>query len=184
MKKLAAIALLIVLSTTTLKAQDRIMVKGKTILGRPSGSDAWVFQDSSDTLIAIKFSEYKELNKMIEELLLQEKRMEAIIKAKDELRETIENYEQKADNHIDVQTRLISTADSLYQGYKSLYTDLKKIFGVSKFSLIVGGGVGRVSGDDVRPFGNVGAEYQKFQGNLQFGSGYKGISLGYRIPIF
>ncbi|HEX9652138.1 MAG TPA: hypothetical protein VGA99_00375, partial [bacterium] len=93
-------------------------------------------------------------------------------------------YQQRADDHIKVQQQLISTADSLYTGYKSLYHDLKKITGLNTLSLIAGVGLIDPPGASWRPVGSFGVGINNYLTQFQFGKDYKGLVVGVRWPVF
>lgn len=187
MKKILLLSTLVLLNTATLvSAQSRITLKGKTISGSEVADEIWIFQNAADTVIAMNYSEYRALNRKIEELSAGQHRLERIIEAKNELIDAFENYEQKADSHIRTQDAMIETADSLYTGYRDLYRDLKSIYGLNTVSLILG--AGSFNHDQTRwhPVGNVGVTYKQYQGIFEFGIGesYKGFLVQYSIPLF
>lgn len=185
MKKIVLLPLLTLLYATV-SAQTSITIDGRTITGTEADEDIWVFEDARDTLIAMNFSEYKALNRRIEELLAERKKLNSVIEAKDELIAAFENYEEKADAHILTQEKMIETADSLYTGYKGLYEDLKSIYGIHTFSVV--GGVGAYNFDqtDWHALFSVGAEYKQYQGTVDIGldRSYIGLNLQYSIPVF
>lgn len=166
-------------------AQTSSMTLGdKTIQGQQVKKEAWLFQDEEDTIIAVTFEAYNDLVEEIKQLKADTNRLNAIITAKNELIERHKDYEVTADEHIDVQRRLIQTADSLYVGYKSLYGDLKKIYGLNTLSVIPGLGFYSLPDRSERVFGSVGIAYKKTQGHIQFGRNYTGVLLGFRLPVF
>ncbi len=167
-----------------LLGQNNITLNGVRINGEEVDNNIWVFQNNQDTIIALKFEEYKALNKKIEELLAAHEWLDSIIIAKNELIAAFEDYEEKADTHIDVQSKLINVGDSLYLGYKSLYNDLRSIYGMQTFSVILGSGAYNYDKNSWKPYLDVGVAYKNFQGNYQFGKEFKGINLQYVFPLF
>jgi len=186
MKKILLFLFIYTLSCTVSWAQTSITIDGRTISGSEADEDIWLFQDEQDTLITLKFEEYQALNRRIEELLLTEERLEKIIEAKDELIDAFENYETRADEHIRTQSDLIETADSLYTGYKDLYEDLKSIYGIQTFSLVVGTGAYNFDQSDWHALFSVGAAYKRYEGTVDIGldRSYFGLNLRYSIPVF
>lgn len=165
-------------------AQDLVVKRGnesmtaakvdeKIWLVRLDGEDYFILQRSTvDTLtkrIALK-------DAVIE-------RHEKVLAAKDTLLVKYAAFEQKANAHIDTQKKLITTADSLYRGYKSLYTDFKRFAGLSNYALAVGIGLADLPGNAWKPMFSLGGGYRNWQAQYQFGKDYRGIVVGYRLPF-
>jgi hypothetical protein len=94
-----------------------------------------------------------------------------------------EKFENSADTLINSQKAMIKTADSLYNGYKDLYHDLKRLSDINTFSITPG--IGVVNIPDISPqvslVFNLGFEYQKVNLNALVGKKYQGLTVGYRI---
>ncbi len=165
-------------------AQESITVKGKTIQGKEVQAGNWLFQDTEDTLITVNYSQYIELYKRARLAEMKAERLDSIIKAKDRLITSYDNYEAKADSHIVVQEKMIILADSLYNGYKKMYSDLKTLYDVRPFCIVAGTGFYSYDRNGLKPLFNIGVEYRKFQVNGQFGKLYRGINMQYRLPLF
>jgi hypothetical protein len=94
-----------------------------------------------------------------------------------------ENFEEGADKLINKQESMLTTADSLYKGYKILYHDLKKLCSINSFSIIPGMGFTYIQ--DIDPKLNLafslGFEYNKINLNAIIGKKYQGATIGYRI---
>jgi len=103
--------------------------------------------------------------------------------AKDRIIAAYESFEKGADTLVRNQRLMIKTADSLYTGYKSLYSDLKKLCRINSFSVTPG--VGLVNIQDYTPSVNlvlnVGFEYNKINLNALAGRKFQGLSVGYRF---
>jgi hypothetical protein len=105
---------------------------------------------------------------------------ESVMAANDSLIKKYENFEQRADTHIQDQKLLIKTADSLYVGYKGLYKDLKRVVGFSTFAIIGGTGLVNLPGRSWQPVASVGLGYHRWQAQYQLGSDYHEIIVGFR----
>jgi hypothetical protein len=155
------------------------------VTGQQVDQNSWYFDMGDSVMILMNMQDFNQLITEIRYLQADTTKSQKIIAAKNELIEKFEKYQAKADTHIVVQQELISKADSLYVGYKGLYTDLKKIYGMSKFSIIPGVGLMNPPNEENWDFiGSVGVEYEKWQGQFQFGKQYKAVVIGRRFPIF
>jgi hypothetical protein len=105
---------------------------------------------------------------------------ESVMAANDSLIKKYENFEQRADMHIQDQKLLIKTADSLYVGYKGLYKDLKRVVGLSTFAIIGGTGLVNLPGRSWQPVASIGLGYHRWQAQYQLGSDYHEIIVGFR----
>ena len=182
--KILTTILLFFVATLLLQAQDSISIKGKTIHGNEAQAGYWVFEDTVDTIVAVNYSEYKQMIDMLSKKVLKINQLDSIVKAKTELIVAFENYEKKADKHIVMQDSLLSYADSLYSGYKELYHKLKSMMNIKKFGVIVGAGINKYDLQNPGFLLDAGIEYNKIQMSYQFGKKYKGITIRYRVPIF
>ena len=148
-------------------------VDDKIWLVRLDGEDYFILQrstvDSLTKKVAIK-------NAIIE-------RHEKVLAVKDTLLAKYTAFEQKANAHIDTQKKLITTADSLYLGYKSLYKDFKRFVGLSNYALTAGIGLADLPGNAWKPMFSLGGGYRNWQAQYQFGKDYRGIVVGYRLPF-
>jgi hypothetical protein len=155
------------------------------VTGNQVDKNSWYFDMNDSVMILMNMKDFNKLIAEIEYLRADTAKTRRIIDVNNDLISKYENYEAKADSHIVVQEKLIDTADSLYKGYKDLYSDLKKIYGISTFSLIPGVGLLDLPSEDRRTFvGSIGVEYNKWQGQFQLGKNYKAIVVGLRIPVF
>lgn len=164
----------------SLYAQDvTLRLAAKTIHGSQVNEQSWYFQDQEDTIIAVSYQVYAELVRQSEEQAAELVMLSEKLQAQDRLINQYEAYESAANSHIEVQKQMISKADSLYIGYRDLYGDLKKLYGRNTFSLIPGVGYMREG-----VFGSVGLGYKNLQGHFHFSDDYRGVLVGYRIPLF
>lgn len=162
---------------------QRLQIDNKTLSGSEVTEDTWYFQDEEDTIIAVSFHIYNELVKKARAQEAETQRLKEILQAKEALIASFESYESAADEHIEVQKALVSTADSLYTGYKGLYQDLKKLYPNHTLSLIPGLGYYDLPEKNGVML-SLGLDYKKVQGQFQFAEDYKGVVIGYRIPLF
>jgi hypothetical protein len=161
-----------------------LMIGNQQITGRQLDAETWEFIINGEPFLLLKKNVVADLAKKIELLENDKTLSEKIIAAKDTLIRNFENYQQQADRHIEIQQKLIATADSLYSGYKSLYSDLKKITGLNTFSLTAGVGLIDPPGASWRPVGSLGVGINNYLAQFQFGKEYKGLVVGVRWPVF
>lgn len=178
--------LLLILSPLILQAQQTatLTIGNDRITGRQIDAETWEFQINGESFLLLKKDVVAALSKKIDLLENDKTFYEKVIAAKDTLLDNFETYQQKADKHIEVQQKLISTADSLYAGYKSLYNDLKKITGLNTLSLVAGVGLIDPPGASWRPVGSLGVGINNYVAQFQFGKEYKGLVVGVRWPVF
>ncbi len=187
MKHICSVILIIAtLVPLTLWGQQTatLTIGSERIAGRQLDGGNWEFLIDGAPYLLMKKEVIADLAKEIELLKNDKELCEKVIAAKDTLLKRFENYQQKADKHIEVQQKLISTADSLYTGYKSLYHDLKKITGVNTLSLVAGVGLIDPPGASWRPVGSLGVGINNYVAQFQFGKEYKGLVFGVRWPVF
>ncbi len=161
-----------------------LTIANQQIAGRQLDAETWEFTINGEPFLLLKKNVVADLAKKIELLENDKTLYEKVIAAKDTLLNRFENYQQKADDNIQAQQKLIATADSLYSGYKSLYTDLKKITGLNTFSLTAGVGLIDPPGASWRPVGSLGVGINNYLAQFQFGKEYKGLVVGVRWPLF
>ena len=178
------IIFILIVCITEAEAQDSLYVKGNILQGSEVEDGCWLFQDAKDTLVTISFSKYKELYKRARLAEIKAARLDSIVVAQNGLLVAYDRYEAKADSHIVVQKQLISVADSLYNGYKKMYTDLKTLYDVRPFCIVAGTGLYSYDNNGLKPVFNIGMEYRKFQVSGSFGKLYRGLNMQYRIPLF
>lgn len=165
-------------------AQELTLVRGdKTIPGRQIDAESWEFQLDGESYLLVKRAWVQEMARMIEILQSDTARYREILAAKDTLLQKFETFQQKADEHIEVQQRIIKTADTLYTGYKDLYHDLKRLYGLSNFALMAGVGVIDPPGGSWRPVGSIGLGINNWVTQFQIGDDYKGLVVGLRWPF-
>ncbi|RME01784.1 MAG: hypothetical protein D6814_00850 [Calditrichaeota bacterium] len=105
---------------------------------------------------------------------------EKVIATQDMLLKQYEAFEKAAREHIETQKALITTADSLFRGYKSLYKDAKKLLGLSNYAILFNVGLVDPPGGSWRPVGAVGVGINRWQAQYQFGSDFRGVLVGVR----
>jgi hypothetical protein len=170
---------------TQTQAQELVLMRGDEIIqGSQIDEDSWSFRIQGEEYLLAKKSLIAELSKKIELLQADTTHLQKIIAAKDTLLKSFDTYEKSAEEHIQTQKELITTADSLYTGYKDLYHDLKRIVGLSTFSLTPGIGILNLTNDDWKLIGSLGIGYHDWLGQFQFGKDYKGIVVGFRWTLF
>jgi len=177
------IFILVSFISTNLLAQTSITLNNQTIEGREH-STGWIFENETDSIIALEKSTYQKLIRKLQEMEAELKHKEAVIQAQNTELEAYDNYELNAEKLIVSQDSLLLVADSLYQGYKGLYTDLKSIADMKKFGLIIGTGVQKYESENPGYLFDAGFEYNKLQLSYQFGNNYNALVFWYRIPLF
>ena len=183
MKKTTWLILALLMMWMGARAQNSITIDGATMEGRAAGN-GWIFEGEQDTILAFKKEDYREVMEKVQKLRSEVKRLEDVVAAREKYIATVDDYRIEAENLIGLQQQMIGKADSLYTGYRSLYDDLKSVYGMSDISLKVGTGAFRYRPDSWKPLFNLGVEYKQFQGSYLFGKNFNGISLQYRILSF
>jgi len=91
-------------------------------------------------------------------------------------------YESAAETLVTRQDSQIRQAERIQEAYENLYQDLKRLAGLSPWSLI--GGVGVLSSNsDTKLMGSVGVGYQHWLAQYQFAKEYNGVLVGFRLPL-
>lgn len=176
-------SLVLLLLAGAASAQDFSLQVGNQVIPLVSQGDSiWVAQVHGVTYYLMERSLVDSLTKKI---LVQDaiiRRHEKVLAAQDSLLRKYEQYEQAADAHIGKQKEMLAVADSLHQGYKSLYLDLKKIVGISPLAIVTG--LGMLSHpDDKLVVGSLGIQYGRGEINALIGKDAWGVALGIRWPI-
>ncbi len=92
------------------------------------------------------------------------------------------NYEAAAETLTTRQETQMRQAERVHQAYEDLYLDMKRLAGLSPWSLL--GGVGVCSsGADTRLMGSVGVGYQQWLAQYQFARDYSGVIVGFRLSL-
>ncbi|RPH92145.1 MAG: hypothetical protein EHM72_17840 [Calditrichaeota bacterium] len=146
------------------------------------GDSIWVAQVHGITYYLMERSIVDSLTKKIEIKEAIIRRHLKVLAAQDSLLRKYEQYELAADTHISKQKEMLAVADSLHQGYKSLYRDLKKIVGISPLSFVTGIGM-LTHPDDKLLVGSLGINYGRGEINALIGKDAWGVALGIRWPI-
>lgn len=143
----------------------------------------WEILLAEDTLLVFKKSELTELIEHYRLLEAVKEHRDSIIASNKRLLAAYEKYQKRADEHINVQRDIITTADSLVHGYRSLYNDLKQLVATPRVGLSGGLGIVFTKEDDWRPVGMLGVQYQRWQLQYQIGRRYHGMMLGFQLPV-
>ena len=156
---------------------------GETLPTENKGDGLWHVQIDGEDYFLLKKSMVDTLTKRIAQKDAIIARHEAVLAAQDTLLAHYATFEEAANTHIDTLEALVVVADTLYRGYKGLYTDLKKLIGFSTFALHGGVGVANLPDDDVRLVGTLGLGYREWWAQAQIGRGYQGFTVGIRWPF-
>jgi hypothetical protein len=165
------------------QAQTTLTIEGKTIAGGLEEAGMWLFRGEEDTVIALRSSTYRQV-------MLQTKNQEdsiqyyrRLLAARDSLLARYATYQQRADSLVAVQNQLLTTADTLFLGYRGLYNDLKRVQTRTNFNLTGGIGLNFTGNDNYafRPYATVGARFFRYQVNthLQLDGQQFGFGLNY-----
>jgi hypothetical protein len=143
----------------------------------------WLVQMEGEDYFLIQRSAVDTLTKRINiKNAIIERHMQ-VIAAQDTLLKKFSKFEDAADRHIATQKELIVTADSLFTGYQSLYHDIKKVFGLTTFSIVPGFAFVDPPRGDWRPIGAIGIDYHQWLTQYHFGKDYQGILVAYRVSL-
>lgn len=91
-------------------------------------------------------------------------------------------FEESAETLVKKQELQIEQAESINRAYGSIYDELKRIAGMSPWS--VAGGIGVNSFDSgPRIMGALGLGYQHWTAQYQFARNYNGVIVGFRLAL-
>ncbi|HEY6952930.1 MAG TPA: hypothetical protein VI758_11015 [Bacteroidota bacterium] len=91
-------------------------------------------------------------------------------------------YEDAAENLIARQDSQIVQSEKINKAFDDLYRELKRIAGISPWS--ISGGLGVYSFDaDARLMASLGIGYQHWMAHYQFGKNYNGVVVGFRLSL-
>ena len=91
-------------------------------------------------------------------------------------------YEDAAGTLVTRQESQILQAEKINKAYDDLYNDLKRLAGMSPWSIT--GGIGVQSFDsDTRLMGSLGIGYQHWVAEYQFAKNYVGVLVGFRLNL-
>ncbi len=164
--------------------QDLVVRRGNETLAATKVDDKiWLLRMDGEEYFILQRGTVDTLTKRIaiKEAVIQ--RHEKVLAAQDTLLRKYGVFESAANEHIAVQKELITKADSLYTGYKSLYNDLKKVIGLTSFAVTGSFGLVDPPGGGVRPVGAIGVSFQHWLAQYQFGKEFRGVMVGYFRPF-
>ena len=91
-------------------------------------------------------------------------------------------YEDAAETLVSRQESQVLQAEKINKAYDDLYNELKRLAGVSPWS--VAGGIGVQSFDsDTRLMASLGIGYQHWIAQYQFAKNYNGVLVGFRLAL-
>ncbi len=167
------------------EAQELVLLRGNERLPLTRvDTTSWSVELDGELYLLLPKEVVQTLTKKIRLLQNDVERYTRILAAKDSLLAAFGDFQSKAEKHIETQEELISTADSLYTGYKSLYKDLKRLAGLSTIWLSAGVGLVDPPGGSWRPVGSLGLGFNNWTASFEFGKSYRGISMRGRLPLF
>ncbi len=126
------------------------------------------------------------LNKLVEDARINQVNVEKLEKDLQAMRTYIAQLEKETEaaaKHIADLRALAENQKQLNEEYRGLNEDLKKLAGLSRFAVVLSGGLADLPNDDYSPLGAVGFEYQKWTAQLLLGDDYKGFTVGIRLPF-
>jgi hypothetical protein len=165
-------------------AQDLVVQRGaNTFRAVKVDEKVWLLQLDGEEYFIIQRSTIDTLTKRIAIKDAVIARHEKVIAAQDTLLRVYAGFEQAANVHIENQKQLITVADSLYTGYKSLYSDLKDLIGLTNLALTASVGLADTPDSNWRPIGSIGLGYNRWLAQYQFGKDFKGLLVGFHWPF-
>ncbi len=126
------------------------------------------------------------LNSLLKKIERQQaiiQRHEAALSHTQSLLEKYERFARAAQEHVAIQKQLVDTTAALYEGYKSMYRDLKRVMGMSELALLLSLGGVDPPGGGWRPVGGIGVALRTWQASYRFGRDYRGVEVGLRWPL-
>jgi hypothetical protein len=92
------------------------------------------------------------------------------------------HYESSAETLVARQEIQLTQAENINKAYGDLYNDLKRITGISPWSLTAGIGVQSIE-SDTKLMGSVGLGYQHWLAQYHFAKSYSGVVIGFRLNL-
>jgi len=123
------------------------------------------------------------LLKKIEQQQAVEAYYQQIQRHTERLLQKYQRFSEAAQRHVALQQQLVDTTTALYEGYQSMYHDLKRIMGMSNLAVIMTLGVVDASGAGWQPVGGIGVALRTWQASYRFGRRYRGVEVGLRWPL-
>jgi hypothetical protein len=180
MRKLCIVIFIISVAISVF-GQDIVVKRGDENLQAIKVDDKiWLLRMDGEEYFILQRSTVDSLTKKIQIQQATITRHEKVLAINDTLLNKFSNFEQSANTQISTQKKLVATADSLFKGYKSLYSDLKRAVGLSTYSLVPGVGLVHTPANKWRPVGSIGVGYYNWLAQYQFGKDYYGVLVGFR----
>jgi len=98
------------------------------------------------------------------------------------LLERYARYETAAESLVTRQQTQIVQAEKISRAYDDLYQDMKRLAGISPWSITVGVGT-QTPDENMKLMGAVGLGYQQWSAQYQFAKNYAGVLIGFRISL-
>ena len=107
---------------------------------------------------------------------------DALLAKHDTLLARYSRYEDAAETLISRQESQLLQSEKINKAYDDLYNELKRLAGISPWS--IAGGIGVQSFDsDTRLMASLGFEYQHWTAQYQFAKNYNGVLVGFRLAL-
>ena len=167
-------------------SQDLTVVRGGEQLPAQlldAGEQIWLVQMDGKNFFILPQATLDSLTKQIQLKDALIERHETVIAAQDSLIDKYEAYQTAADAHVDTLQQAVVLADSLFNGYKLLYNDLKSVIGLNTFSIFAGLGTADLPDSSLRLVGSAGVGYEQWWGQVQVGDGYRSLTVGLRVQL-
>lgn len=178
------IILLIAISCTATYAQDVIIkYDGQNLQVVKERDKIWKVIIDGEEYLLLPQEIIAGLSKKIEDQKAVIEHRDTLLAIQKRLIQGYERFENAANEHISNQEKIIEKADELYTGYKSLYSDLKKISGLSKYSILAGVGLAQVTENEWKPIVSFGFGYRNWYAQYQLRKNYGCLVVGFRLPL-
>ncbi len=176
-------SILILLAAAAAYCQSLTLRRGNETLPLTRYDEAlWVVRIDNADFYLIARSTVDSLTRIIAEKDALIRRHEKVLAVQDSLLRRYAAYEEAADAHIAKQAELLAVADSLHQGYKSLYFDVKRLLGFAPLSFTTGVGLLH-SNDTLSPAAALGFNYGRSQLAALVARRAWGAALAVKWPI-
>ncbi len=183
MNRLPAVSLTLFLLLSQISAQQLFVLRGSEkfpVRDLPDGGRSVVMDGRTYFLVAKE--DLTALSAESEALRALASRDDTLMAKHEGLLARYTRYESAADTLVARQERQIRQAERINEGYRDLYQDLKRLAGISPWSLIAGAGA-FTSGTDTRLMGAVGVGYEHWLAQYQFAKDYSGVLVGFRLSL-
>lgn len=183
MKRIQYLLLLSSFTTLLLCGQPMFLQRGAEkfpVRELPDGGKSVVVDGKTFFIVAKE--DLAALSAQSELLQSRESKSDSLIARHESLLARYATYQSASDSLIVKQEQQIRQSELINKAYDDLYNQLKRLTGISPWSMSAGIGVQSLNAD-TRLMGAVGVGYQHWIAQYQFAKNYEGVLVGFRMTL-